>query len=105
MGSLEPLYSYNIEKAKELLAEAGYPDGGLELTIIADGTKDGTRDAIQIIQNQLEQVGITQNLTRMHGICSMISTGWYVQRSLSLIISLTREQAAGRSIGMKRCSQ
>ncbi len=67
MGSLEPLYSYNIEKAKELLTEAGYPDGGLELTIIADGTKDGTRDAIQIIQNQLEQVGITLNVELQEG--------------------------------------
>ena len=61
MADLEPLYPYNPEKAKELLAEAGYADG-LELTIITDNTKDGAKDAIQIIQNQLEQVGIKLNV-------------------------------------------
>lgn len=61
MADLEPLYAYDPEKAKALLEEAGYADG-LELTIIADSTKDGAKDAIQIIQNQLEQVGITLNV-------------------------------------------
>ena len=61
MADLEPLYPYNPEKARELLAEAGYADG-LELTIITDNTKDGAKDAIQIIQNQLEQVGIKLNV-------------------------------------------
>lgn len=61
MADLDPLYAYDPEKAKSLLEEAGYGDG-LELTIITDSTKDGAKDAIQVIQNQLEQVGIVLNV-------------------------------------------
>lgn len=54
--SLEP-YDYNPEKAKELLAEAGYPDG-FETSIWTNDNK--TRmDIVEIMQNQLGEVGIT----------------------------------------------
>ena len=49
-------YTQNIEKAKALLAEAGYPDG-FE-TVITVGLNDGIRDIGMVAQQQLEAIGI-----------------------------------------------
>ncbi len=52
-------YSYNIEKAKELLAEAGYPDG-FSFSLLCH---DSTAKAIApILQDQLGKIGITLNI-------------------------------------------
>lgn len=49
-------YEYDIEKAKELLAEAGYPDG-FEVTLSASNESKSSKLA-EIIQNQLKNVNI-----------------------------------------------
>ncbi len=49
-------YSYNIEKAKELLAEAGYPDG-LQSTIWCLDNQLDT-DCAVVLQGQLRQIGV-----------------------------------------------
>lgn len=51
-----PYYEQDIEKAKKLLAEAGYPDG---LTLSLAVAEDTTRVAVcQVLQNQLAKAGI-----------------------------------------------
>ena len=62
-----PLYSdvtgipYNFEKAKELLVEAGYPNGfQMELA----GVTDTHMDIAQVIQANLSQIGIDAKLSK-----------------------------------------
>lgn len=58
----EVLYGYNLEKAKELMAEAGYPDGGFTLTLLCNGTAQEDSEQAEILQAALEPLGITVEL-------------------------------------------
>lgn len=51
-------YDYNVDKAKELLAEAGYSEGELTLNLICRNRQDFTDEAT-MIQAYLEQIGIS----------------------------------------------
>ena len=57
MPELADAYPYNPEKAKELLTEAGYPDG-FSLTITAPSNYAVHVNAAQVIAEQLKNVGI-----------------------------------------------
>ncbi|MDO5377223.1 MAG: ABC transporter substrate-binding protein [Clostridia bacterium] len=59
----DEVYDYNPEKAKELLAEAGYADGFTFSLWVADTT--AWVQMAEMIQNSLAQVGITCNVTVM----------------------------------------
>ncbi len=48
-------YSYDMEKAKEYMVAAGYPDGGLDLTIMCDAN---TQPSAEVIQASVLQLGI-----------------------------------------------
>ena len=50
-------YPYNLEKAKELMKEAGYENGGLKLKLMAKDM-DEYRSTCQVIQANLAQIGI-----------------------------------------------
>lgn len=80
----EDLYQQNIEKAKQLMAEAGYPDG-FETTI-AVGLLDDIRGAGEILQKQLEQIGIKATIENLE-------SGQYVDAWKNR----THEMMAGRN--------
>jgi len=50
-------YPYDVEKAKELMAEAGYPNGGLKVRLMAKDMHE-YRSTSEIIQAYLAQIGI-----------------------------------------------
>ncbi len=56
VSDLEPR-KHNAEKAKELLTEAGYPDG-FETSIICQVSSNTNKDEVQAIKAYLEAVGI-----------------------------------------------
>ena len=58
---LENYYPYDLDKAKELLTQAGYPDG-FEFTLTVNMGIDGCLEQAQILQSSLAQIGVTANL-------------------------------------------
>lgn len=58
------MYSYNIEKAKELLTEAGYPEG-FTFTITVPSNYAFHVETAQVIVEQLKIVGITAKIQQV----------------------------------------
>ncbi len=58
-------YTLDMDKARELLAEAGYPDGGFELEAIVMEGDFAFRRTAEILQAQLAELNITVNLTEL----------------------------------------
>ena len=79
-----PVYQYNLEKAKELLAEAGYPDG-FTCTMTCDQNQQRL-DTAEMVQMQLAEIGITMKIASMErgtfidnvisGNLEMFGLGW-----------------------------
>lgn len=69
-------YEYDPEKAKELLAQAGYPDGFSTSMVV--GTSARSTEA-QIIQGNLAEIGITMEITTMESstLLEQINNGDY----------------------------
>ena len=61
MPELAENYRQDVEKAKELLAQAGYPDG-FSMTITAPSNYAQHMDTAQVLIEQLKAVGITAEL-------------------------------------------
>ena len=55
--SLTDYYSYDVAKAKELLAEAGYPDG-YSMSITVPSNYQPHMDTAQVIVEQLKEIGV-----------------------------------------------
>jgi peptide/nickel transport system substrate-binding protein len=52
-------YKRDVAKAKQLLAEAGFPNGGFRLQFGYVGTVDAQRRIVEIVQQNLAELGIT----------------------------------------------
>ncbi len=57
-------YSYDVDKAKELLAEAGYGDG-FSFTITVPANYPQHVDTAQIIAEQLKKIGVTAEINQV----------------------------------------
>ena len=58
---LEDVYTYDVEKAKELLAEAGYEDG-FDITITVPSNYQKHVDTAQVIAQQLKQINVNATI-------------------------------------------
>ena len=61
MEELNDVYTNDIDKAKELLAEAGYPDG-FTFTIRVPSNYQQHVDTATVLAEQLKQIGVTANI-------------------------------------------
>ena len=61
----EPYYEYDLAKAKELMAAAGYKPGDLTVTLLAQSQPPSTGLVCQVIQADLAELGITVNIVQV----------------------------------------
>jgi ABC-type transport system substrate-binding protein len=57
---VQEYYGYNVEKAKQLMVEAGYPDGFKKKVVFANNAR--TEEASAILKAQLAEIGIDLEL-------------------------------------------
>ncbi len=67
-----PSYERNIARAKQLLAEAGLPNG-FAFSILCAASYEGGLPVAQVIQSQLKQIGVAANL-------EVVEWGTYIDR-------------------------
>lgn len=60
------IYSYDVEKAKQLLKDAGY-ENGFTITLAYDTSQFGMDTMSQVIQGELSEIGITVELVPCDG--------------------------------------
>ncbi len=65
-GSLDkPMYEYDLDRARELLVEAGYPDGGFDMQIgYISGVEDRKKTA-ELYKAELEKLGVNVEIIGM----------------------------------------
>ena len=70
-SALESAYAYNPAKAKQLLAEAGYPHG-FSFTMLVSGTQYDLD--LQAVQKQWEAVGVTMNIKQVTSFAEVLQS-------------------------------
>lgn len=89
---LASVYPYDVKKAKELLAEAGYPDG-FTFTITVPSNYKFHVDTAQVLVEQLKQVGITAKIQQIEW-ASWISDVYVGRKYEATVIGLDAKLAA-----------
>ena len=93
--SLRTPYPRDIDKAKKLLSDAGYPDGfSLEITVPSSYTMHV--DTAQVIVHQLAQAGIKANIN-MVDWATWLSDVYHGRKYQATIISLDAPNVSPRS--------
>lgn len=65
-GSMdESPYTLDLDRAKELLAEAGYPDGGFTLTYTYGAGREDRKKTAELFKGELAKIGVTLDIQAM----------------------------------------
>ena len=61
-----PTYYHDLDKAKKLLAEAGYPNGGFTLKYVWETGYEWKRPVAEILQDNLKKLGIKMTIQELN---------------------------------------
>ena len=61
-----PTYCHDLDKAKKLLAEAGYPNGGFTLKYVWETGYEWKRPVAEILQENLKKLGIKMTIQELN---------------------------------------
>lgn len=84
-----PRFKQNLDEAKKLLAEAGYPGGGFALSLLYIEREEQTRLAGLLLQQQLQKLGVTLRIEGKPfgtniGVISNLDTAPNIQALLTM---------------------
>ncbi|MFJ2619202.1 ABC transporter substrate-binding protein [Glutamicibacter sp. NPDC087344] len=88
---LSDYYTYDVEKAKELLADAGYADG-FTLSVPYKGQQAPSTTMVQALSEQLKKVGVTLDLQ------PSTNTGEWVSKLVSKEHGAFQQDSSGRPL-------
>ena len=94
--SLTDYYPHDVAKAKELLAQAGYPNG-FEMTITVPSNYQPHVDTAQVIVEQLKEVGITATIVPVEW-SSWLSDVYGESKFQSTVTGLTSDNMTARKL-------
>ena len=94
--SLTNYYAHDNDKAKELLADAGYPDG-FEMTITVPSNYKVHMDAAEVIVNQLADIGVTATIQPIEWE-SWLSDVYYGRQFQSTVVGLDASTMTARAM-------
>jgi ABC-type transport system substrate-binding protein len=77
--ALDNYYTFNPQKARQLLADAGYPNGFTFEMVIPGGGIQNMENMAAALQQQLKKIGVTAKVVRI--LPSNIATGFYIQHT------------------------
>ena len=96
MPELADLYSQDVQKAKELLAEAGYPDG-FDMTISVPNNYQQHIDTAQVLVEQLKQIGVNAEIQLIEWD-SWLSDVYADRNFQSTVVGIDAAYLSGRAL-------
>lgn len=94
--SLTDYYPHDTAKAKELLAEAGYPNG-FEMTITVPSNYQPHMDTAQVLVEQLKEVGVTATIQPVEW-ASWLSDVYSARQYQSTVIGVDASDMTARAL-------